>query len=84
MMPGIISMSVSEYFRKLNLFFESGLCIGLALMDMDDERGAIKTGYQVDIIATKRNPLDDIPALEQVIFVMKAGIVYKGPGASAD
>jgi imidazolonepropionase-like amidohydrolase len=53
-------------------------------MDMDDERGAIKTGYQADIIATKRNPLDDFSALEQVIFVMKAGIVYKGPGASAD
>ena len=39
--------------------------------------GAIKTGYQADIIAVDVNPLDNIKTLENVQFVMKGGVVYK-------
>lgn len=40
--------------------------------------GAIAAGLAADIIAVKRDPLDDVRALEQVDFVMKGGEVYKG------
>jgi len=39
--------------------------------------GAIEVGRFADIIAVKGNPLTDISALEQVVFVMKDGKVYK-------
>jgi imidazolonepropionase-like amidohydrolase len=39
--------------------------------------GAIEVGRFADIIAVKGNPLIDISALEQVVFVMKDGKVYK-------
>ncbi|MHC4167720.1 MAG: metal-dependent hydrolase family protein [Planctomycetota bacterium] len=44
-----------------------------------DDRGALKPGMLGDIIAVKGNPLDDIKALESVLFVMKGGVVYKKP-----
>jgi len=39
--------------------------------------GAIEAGRFADIIAVKRNPMNDISALEEVVFVMKDGKVYK-------
>lgn len=39
--------------------------------------GSIEAGRFADIIAVKGNPLTDIRALEQVVFVMKDGKVYK-------
>lgn len=43
------------------------------------EIGAIAPGYEADIIAVMENPLDNIAALENVVFVMKSGSVYKQP-----
>jgi len=40
-------------------------------------RGTIAAGFAADIIATKINPLEDIQALRQVIFVMKDGQVIR-------
>jgi len=39
--------------------------------------GAIKTGFQADIIAVNENPLENIRTLENVQFVMKGGVVFK-------
>ena len=47
------------------------------LLKMGDQLGQIKTGFAADIIAVKGNPLKNISLLEQVPFVMKAGVVYK-------
>jgi len=47
------------------------------LLKWQDKVGQLKTGYYADIIAVNDNPLQDISTLEQVIFVMKNGIVYK-------
>ena len=41
--------------------------------------GTIKPGYQADIVAVAGNPLEDIGALESVIFVMKGGTVFRMP-----
>src|SRR5262245_53587350 len=50
---------------------------------MQDRIGAIAPGMEADIIATDGNPLDDITAVRRVVFVMKAGKVYKNDGARA-
>jgi imidazolonepropionase-like amidohydrolase len=47
------------------------------LIGIGNKAGKIKKGYWADIIAVKGNPLQDISILENVKFVMKAGVVYK-------
>ena len=39
--------------------------------------GAVASGYFADIIAVNGNPLEDVSQLENVIFVMKGGKVYR-------
>jgi imidazolonepropionase-like amidohydrolase len=46
-------------------------------LGLKDQTGVLAAGLAADIIAVKRDPLEDIRALEQVDFVMKAGQVYK-------
>ena len=48
------------------------------LLGIAKERGAIAAGQYADIIATTANPLQDIQALQNVVFVMKEGHVVKG------
>jgi imidazolonepropionase-like amidohydrolase len=40
--------------------------------------GQVRPGAFADIIAVKADPLQDVRALENVAFVMKGGVVYKG------
>ncbi len=47
------------------------------LLDQSDNLGTIAPGRFADLIAVDQNPLDDITRLENVVFVMKAGKVYK-------
>ncbi|KDC51096.1 metal-dependent hydrolase family protein [Pseudoalteromonas fuliginea] len=47
------------------------------LLKVDDQLGQIKAGFAADIIAVKGNPLTNISLLEQIPFVMKAGVVYR-------
>ena len=42
-----------------------------------DNVGKIKEGFDADIIGVQENPLENIRALEEVLFVMKEGVVYK-------
>ena len=49
------------------------------LLRMERDIGTIEPGKFADVIAVEGNPLDDIAALTQVAFVMKAGQVYKSP-----
>jgi imidazolonepropionase-like amidohydrolase len=49
------------------------------LLKWQNKVGQLKTGYYADIIAVNHNPLQNISTLEQVVFVMKNGIVYKQP-----
>ena len=47
------------------------------LLGLKNKIGSIKAGKYADIIAVETNPIDDITILENVKFVMKAGVVYK-------
>jgi imidazolonepropionase-like amidohydrolase len=42
------------------------------------DRGVIAPGKLADLIAVPGNPLEDVRVLEQVSWVMKGGVVYKG------
>jgi imidazolonepropionase-like amidohydrolase len=51
------------------------------LMGLTAKTGTLEPGKWADIIAVDRNPLDDVRVLQDVKFVMKSGVVYKGQGS---
>jgi len=57
--------------------------IGAEAMGMADQIGSIAPGLQADIIALDGNALKDITAVRRVVFVMKAGVVYKNAARTA-
>lgn len=50
------------------------------LMNWTAKTGSLEAGKWADIIAVERNPLEDVRVLQNVKFVMKAGVVYKNEG----
>ena len=48
-----------------------------------DRLGTIKPGLLADLVAVQGNPAADISAVRKVELVMKGGVVYGRPGASA-
>jgi imidazolonepropionase-like amidohydrolase len=56
---------------------QAGTLNGAKLLGWQDKIGALKPGYQADIVAVPGNPLENIDALEKVSFVMKAGVIYR-------
>jgi len=51
------------------------------LMGWTDWAGSLDAGKWADVIAVDGDPLKDVKLLQDVKFVMKAGVVYKGTGA---
>ena len=47
------------------------------LLGIEAEVGTLEVGKRADLIATRRNPLVDVTELQRVVFVMRAGTVYK-------
>ncbi|QJR80904.1 amidohydrolase family protein [Alteromonas pelagimontana] len=47
------------------------------LLNISADIGTLETGKLADVIAVKGNPLQDIHVMENVVFVMKDGIVFK-------
>ncbi len=56
---------------------QSATITNASILGYADELGQIREGFIADIVATKDNPIDDVSTLENVIFVMKNGVVYK-------
>ena len=57
--------------------------LGAEALGMADQIGSIKPGLQADIIAIDGDPLRDITAVRRIVFVMRAGIVYKNVARGA-
>ncbi|MCG2586884.1 amidohydrolase family protein [Massilia sp. TS11] len=49
------------------------------LLDQKERLGQVAPGFAADIVAVKGDPTKDIKLLQQVKFVMKAGVVYSQP-----
>ena len=47
------------------------------LLRVEDQLGQIKPGMLADIIAFQKNPIEDISTVENVLFVMKDGVIHK-------
>jgi imidazolonepropionase-like amidohydrolase len=52
------------------------------LMGWSAKTGSLDAGKWADMIAVDKNPLDDVRVLQDVKFVMKAGVVYKNEAAA--
>lgn len=46
------------------------------LLKQEQVLGSLEVGKMADIVAVKGNPIQDISILENVVFVMKEGVVY--------
>lgn len=63
---------------------QSATTTAAELLGWEGQTGAIAPGYFADIIGTTNNPVEDVSALEDVIFVMKDGQVYKNIGMGVE
>jgi imidazolonepropionase-like amidohydrolase len=55
----------------------SGTSLAAESLRPSDKIGSIADGMEADLVAVTGNPLDDITAVRNVVFVMKGGKVYK-------
>ena len=58
----------------------SGTSLAAESLGLGDKIGTIATGMDADLVAVAGNPLEDITAVRRVVFVMKAGKVYRNDG----
>jgi imidazolonepropionase-like amidohydrolase len=56
---------------------QSATSVAAALLDQQQNLGAVEPGKLADIVAVAGDPLQDISELERVTFVMKGGVVVK-------
>jgi imidazolonepropionase-like amidohydrolase len=56
---------------------QSATITNAMLLNMESEIGQIKKGFYADIIAVDEDPTKNINTMENVVFVMKDGKVYK-------
>lgn len=56
---------------------QSATITNAKILNMENQLGQLTSGYLADIIAVDDNPLQKIETMEEVVFVMKEGKVYK-------
>ena len=57
----------------------AGTSNGARLLGWDQHVGTLASGKWADIVAVEGDPLKDIHNMQKVVFVMKNGVIYKGP-----
>ncbi len=58
---------------------QSATLVASQLLKIEDKLGTLEPQKLADIVAVKGNPLTDIKAMHEVVFVMKEGVVFKSP-----
>jgi len=53
-------------------------------LGLGKEIGTLAPGFQADLVATAGNPIEDIGAVRRVVFVMRAGKIYKNVKMSSE
>lgn len=59
------------------LAIQSATVTNAKLLDMEGKLGVLAAGHLADIIAVNEDPTKDITTTENVVFVMKNGVIYK-------
>ena len=79
---GLNGHELEVYVRDLGMkpleAIQSATVNAADLMSWSNRTGSLDAGKWADIIAVDGNPLADVKLLQDVKFVMKAGVVYKG------
>jgi imidazolonepropionase-like amidohydrolase len=60
----------------------AGTSAGAELLGLQNKIGVLKPGMLADVVAVPGNPVDDIKSTQQVIFVMKEGVIYRNDRAT--
>lgn len=73
--------------REFGLMVEAGMppmeairsatSVAAEFLGIEERYGSLARGKQADVVAVPGNPLEDIRVMEDVVFVMKAGKVYR-------
>jgi len=66
-----------RYGMKPLAVLQADLINGAKLLGWEGQIGALKPGFLADVIAVPGNPIEDITAVEHVVFVMKNGVVIR-------
>jgi imidazolonepropionase-like amidohydrolase len=56
---------------------QAGTTAAAELLGLGDKVGVLKPGFLADVVAVRGNPVTDIRATQNVVFVMKDGVVYR-------
>ena len=56
---------------------QSATVTNTMILNMTSEIGSIEVGKLADIIAVNEDPTENIDTMENVVFVMKNGVLYK-------
>ena len=79
---GLNAHEVEVYVRDLGMTplaaIQTATVNAADLLGWTDKTGSLDAGKWADIIAVDGNPLADVKLLQDVKFVMKSGVVYKG------
>ncbi len=81
---GLNAHELDVYVNQLGMAplaaLQTGTVNAADLMGWSAKTGTLEPGKWADIIAVEKNPVDDVRVLQDVKFVMKGGVVYKGDG----
>ncbi len=82
---GLNGHELEVYVRDIGMTplaaIQSGTVNAAELLGITDKAGSLDAGKWADIIAVDGDPLQDVKLFQNVKFVMKSGVVYKGPEA---
>ena len=56
---------------------QSATSVAAKFLGIENTHGSIEIGKQADVVSVTKDPLRDISSLENINFVMKAGLIYK-------